>query len=537
MDHELYTGVVPVFERMNEVNMYAARSDPVAERGARVPYVVRAAHFQFFKHRFTPRTLAVSGKFNPYVVAGFPCVVVDRYMTSEQLVASGLRGLELLEALHSQRDQLDANQRESIADLDQETLRGLGVAENQGSNLSSLTSDTDFWTALKLASPTQLTGMVVGLTHTVNQTAASTTYQVQYARTHRENDELLGSNRVRLGRRDAGTATRTTTVAALAGDPPRVGQMGPYFGTITSVNQTERTGSFLLFGTFLPQGVRDRGRRASREARVTVGVSQAARNYPAEVSRQVGDPDEEVEFTAFEVEEEIERFRGDIVDIPFEDFVRPPWMSDVWKNDRIGATYLQMLGTGAITDDLVVHTGSEGVPMGSASTDLETSVENADARARNEQDPTDWQLASGGTTQDSAMRIRVERAIDLMIRSYSEVRHEGMDITEFIRGYGWRPIADMIQILGSRDLEINPETGETIKGEMGFHSLAFGHGPMGQNIRNLLRGEESRRILGISTDSDQDRANLLSRLDKRSEKAERVLAYVSELWQDRGQLG
>ena len=537
MDHELYTGVVPVFERMNEVNIYAARSDQVSERGARVPYVVRAAHFQFFKHRFTPRTISVTGKFNPYAVAGFPCVVIDKYMTEDQVLASGLRGLELLESLHSQRDQLDAYQQENLPNISPEIIEAVQSSEGQGADLTSLTSADDFWTALRIASPTQLTGMIVGLNHTVTQDSAMTSYQIQYGRTHRENDELLGANRVRLGRRDAGTATRTTTVAALAGDPPRNGQMGPYFGTITNVTQVEETGNFLLFGTFLPQGVRDRGRRASRETRVPVGVRQPARNYPAEVLRQVNSPDEEVEFTAFNIEEEVERYRGDIVDIPFEDFVRPPWMSDVWKNDRIGAGYLQMLGTGAITDDLVVHTNSEQAPMSSASADLETPVENADAAARNEQDPTDWQRADGGTTQDASMRVRVERAIDLVVRSYSEIRHEGMDVTEFIRGYGWRPIADMIQILGSRDLEVNQETGETTQGEMGFHSLAFGHGPMGQNIRNLLRGEDARRILGIGTGDDQDRANLLSRLDKRADKAQRVMDYVRELWADRGQLG
>lgn len=537
MDHELYTGVVPVFERLNEVNIYAARSDQVAERGARVPYVVRASHFQFFKHRFTPRTISVSGKFNPYAVAGFPCVVIDKYMTEEQVLASGLRGVELLESLDSQRDQLEAHQQENLPDISSEVVSAVQELGEAGANLSSLTSSDDFWTALRLASPTQLTGMIVGLNHTITQMSAQTSYQIQYGRTHRENDELLGANRVRLGRRDEGTATRTTTVAALAGEPPQNGQMGPYFGTITNVTPVERTGSFLLFGTFLPQGVRDRGRRRSREARVPVGVSQPARNYPAEVLRQVPSPETEVEFTAYDIEEEVERYRGDIVDIPFEDFVRPPWMSDVWKNDRIGAAYLQMLGTGSVTDDLVVHTGAEGAPMGSASADLETPIENADAAARNEQDPTDWQRASGGTTQGAAMRVRVERAIDLLVRSYSEIRHEGLDVTEFARGYSWRPIADMIQMLGSRDLEVNPETGKTIRGEMGFHSLAFGHGPMGQNIRNLLRGEDARRILGIGTGADQDRANLLSRLDKRADKSARVLAYVRELWADRGQLG
>ena len=537
MDHELYTGVVPVFERMNEVNIYAARSDQVAERGARVPYVVRAAHFQFFKHRFTPRTISVSGKFNPYAVAGFPCVVVDKYMTAEQLDSSSLRNFELLNMLNSRRDQLEEHERQNLADVEGELsfLRASGVTEDE---LTALTTSDDYWLALKLNSPTQMTGMIVGLTHSVNQTSAQTTYQVQYGRTHRENDELLGANRVRLGRRDAGVATRTTTVAALSGEPPRVGQVGPYFGTVTSVTETSQTGDYLLFGTFLPQGVRERGRRRSREIRVPVGVRQAARNYPAEVLRQVPDPDAEVEFTAYTIEEDVQRYRGDIVDVPFEDFVRPPWMSDVWKNDRIGAAYLQMFGTGAITDDLVVYTGGPGNTMSSTESDLETPVEGADAQSQNDQDPTDWQHVDGGTTQDSTMRINVERAIDLLVRSYSEIKHENLDVQEFIRGYSWRPIADMIQMLGSRDLEINQETGEVTNGEKGFHSLAFGHGPMGQNIRNLLPNAEARQILGINTGGDDDeRSNLLSRLDKRAEKAARVMKYVSELWRDLGQLG
>lgn len=537
MDHELFTGVVPVFERMNEVNIYSARSDPVAERGARVPYVVRASHFQFFKHRFTPRTIQVSGKFNPYVVAGFPCVIVDKYMTEAQVTASSLRGLELLQSLDNQRDQLEAHEQENLPSLDAEFIAAIRATEGSD-DLSSLTSAEDYWMALRLAAPTQLTGMIVGLTHTVTQEQAATSYTIQYGRTHRENDELLGANRVRVGRRDAGTATRTTTVAALSGEPPQTGQMGPYFGTITSVTETERTGNFLLFGTFLPQGVRERGRRRSREIQVPVGVRQAARNYPAEVLRQVPSPDTEIEFTAYDIEEDVERYRGDVVDIPFEDFVRPPFISDVWKNDRIGANYLQIFGTGAITDDLVVHTNSEQPPQTSSGADLERPIEGADAEARNSQDPTDWQRADGGTTQDAAMRVNVERAIDLLVRSYSEIRHEGLDVQEFIRGYGWRPIADMIQMLGSRDLKIDPETGEVLGGTKGFHSLAFGHGPMGQNIRNLLPTEDARTILGIRADTDEDeRSNLLSRLDKRAEKAARVQAYVSELWADRGQLG
>jgi hypothetical protein len=537
MDHELYTGVVPVFERMNEVNIYAARTDPVAERGARVPYVVRAAHFQYFKHRFTPRTISVSGKFNPYAVAGFPAVIIDKYMTSSQLAASNLRELDLYLSLTSQRDQLDAHEREGLQELDSAEISELQRLGGEGANLSSLTSTDDIWLALRLASPTQFVGMIVGLNHTITQNSANTSYSIQYGRTHRENDELLGANRQTVGRADAGTATRTTTVAAPLEDPPRVGQLGPWFGNITRVTQVDRTGNFLLYGTFLPQSVRQRGRQTSREIQVPVGVRQPALSYSAaEVTRIAGGERVEIEFTAFEIEEEIERIRGDVVDIPFEDFVRPPWFSDVWKNDRIGAIYQQFFGTGALTDDLMVYTGSNS-SVSSSETDAEPAVRQADAQARREHDPTDWQLEDGGTVQESEMKVNVERSIDLLVRAYSEVKQEGFDVQEFIRAYCWRPIADMIQMLGSRDLVINPETGVVQTGTKGFHSLAFGHGPMGQNIRNLLPDANARQILGIGTGEGQDRANLISRLDKRADKAARVRDYVQELWSDRGQLG
>jgi hypothetical protein len=210
-------------------------------------------------------------------------------------------------------------------------------------------------------------------------------------------------------------------------------------------------------------------------------------------------------------------------------------MSDVWKNDRIGAIYQQFFGVGALTDGLTVYTGAAGSESPAGDSDLETPIRQADAEGINFLDSTDWQLNDGGTVQEPEMALNVERAVDLLIRTYSELKHEGLDVQEFIRGYTWRPIADLIQMLGSRDLTINPETGVAETGEMGFHSLAFGHGPTGQNVRNLLRSEDSQTILGIN--AQRDRSNVLSRLDKRADKADRVLAYVQDLWDDRGQLG
>ena len=539
MNHELFTGVIPVFERLNEVNVFAAQTDPVSHRGAQVPYITRAAHFQFFKHRFSPRTLSVSGKFNPYIVAGFPAVVIDRYMTHDQVIQSNVRGLEMLSYLDSQYDRLAAHEQMRLPTL------GLGFNEivvkdvlrqtEGGTDLGALTTIDDIWTTLRLNTPTQFIGMVVAVTHTVSQNSANTQYQLQYARTHRESEDALGANAVDLTARESGTTITTYVVAAREGYPPTVGQTGSNYGEITGVRELFRTGEFMLFGTFRPNTVRGINRRTRSEVKVPVGILQpAARYQSAEVLTLVGSETEEVQFRAYEITELVQRSRGDTIVVPFEDFVRPSWISDVWKNSQIGATYLQMLGVGAITDDMVFEASGEQGSSNSANT--EPALLDNDMRARNDTATAGWSKDGTGS-QEADKIVTVERAIDLLIRAYSDVKHRGLDVHEFIRSYIWRPVATLTEILGSSDLEINPDTGVAEVGEKGFHSLAFGHGAMGQNLRNLIpENSTSQRILGIRT-GNRDRAAELSKLDKRKEKSDRVLAYVEELRNNRALLG
>lgn len=528
MDHELITGVVPVFERMNEVNIAAGRSNHVVHRGARVPFAARAANFQFFKHRLGPRTMSVSGKFNPWIAPGFPCVVIDKWMTRELVDVSSFRGLDLLieAAVRGWYNVQDTRRDNNITD-------------------STEVSPLDAWLALRETVPTQFVGLLMGVQHQVNQNAASTSYQLSTARTHREREELLGANSVRVNRRDAGESTRTSTVAALESDPPQVGQLGPYYGTITSVSRMDRKGRYHLFGTF---GA-DRPRQ--QRVRVAVEVTQEAQAFGPEVTTLIQDPDREVTFYAYSIEETVERWIGQEVEVPMEDFLRPPWFSDVWANERIGAVYQQFFGTGSITDPIAIDTGYiSTMNAGRAERDAEAA-----ARQEDMQDPF---RADGRTVQEAEMAITVERAIDLLVRSYSAIKISGMDAHEFIRAYTWRPIANLTEMLGSRDLEIDAATGERKSGTEGFHSRAFGRGQMGMNLRNLIpenqagqttdpnedvegeeigQGNNALRLLGIGTGQGQDRRNLLTRLDLRRRKGDAVYAYVTELWRSRGQLG
>ena len=339
MDHELYVGIIPTFERMNEVNIYGHRTDTVVTRGARVPFVVRAINHQFYKHRFMPRTINVAGKFNPSAVCGFPSLVLDRYLSvrDTELVTGGYFSRDFFEELWA------AGRRDAAAAEDENTVTFLG---EQSQALQ------EAWDTLRAVTPTQYLGMISNLTHIVAQNQGQTSYAMQYARTHNENEELLGANNVRVARRAHGRSpTRRTVVAATSA--PRVGMVGPYHGIITEVEEVSRSGRFILFGTYA-------GRRPRRQqTRVNVGLTQRARDYGPEVTVLMGDPDIEVTFNAYRVTERIDRWTGDTVDVPLEDFIRPPWMSDIWRNDRIGAVYHQFFGTGAITDPISAAVGRE----------------------------------------------------------------------------------------------------------------------------------------------------------------------------------
>jgi len=596
MEHELYTGVVPVFERMNEVNIYAARTDQVSVRGARIPYVMRAVNHQFFKHRWEARQMNVQAKFNPYLVPGFPAVVIDRWLTQEQVDNTALRGVQYLEAT--------GNVAEVAADAGEiETDSAAATAPGDVMPAETVSEQYDAWNVLREQVPTQFVGLIEQMSHNVTQGDANTTLVLTHARTHRENEELLGSNTRELTRRSlirrtgrgrsrptvgtpsGGTAATSPTTSLPAGTPgrrrsrfiegralktttvatietPQVGMVGPYFGEVIEVTPSTRTGSLPLFGTFF-------GDRVRRQRRTyPVGVPLRAVDLGQEVTVQAGGEDQTVTLTAWTITEAIDRWRGQEVEVPLEDFIRPPWMADVWKNDQIGGTYQQFFGTGAITDTMVLDIGSRSLDSSHQADPVEDllAYEAQEERERSVRDPI---RADGRTIQSAGQQITIERAIDLLVRSYSSIKHHQQDIHEFIRAYTWRPVATMTDIFGTPDLQIDPD-GRVTEGTPGLHSLAFGHGPLGQNLRNLV-DLNARQILGMETglvevhrrsrrvpppegapagtrptrststsrtvESAEERSDTLRRMDKRAEKAQRVMDYVEELSQSRGLLG
>ena len=202
LDHELFTGILPVFEKMGELNIFAARSGTTPSgKTPKIGLAQRSCNFLYFKYRFAARQMQVSGKFNPYLAPGFPALIIDKYVNAQTLAL---------------REQL-IQQAGGTPTSDMQQLLGTHF-------LANLTE----------------------VTHNVDQNSGSTQLNCSYARQPEEKVEYLGVIRPdqTVQQRVGADALRTSVVAAV--DPPLVNALGPNLETVSVlVTETERLGRTL----------------------------------------------------------------------------------------------------------------------------------------------------------------------------------------------------------------------------------------------------------------------------------------------------
>lgn len=158
---EKYTGILPKFEHMAEVNYIAnKRQRQVLKnvKGQAASYAQRAANFNFMKYRFAPRSMTVAAKFSPQLVVGFPCLVIDRPFVLDP----------------------DA----VVAALNDQGLSG----QVQGFDFSNLIAHIGPL-AQYFSAPTQYLGMAAQVSHNIDQASGSTSVAMTHARTHRFRDD------------------------------------------------------------------------------------------------------------------------------------------------------------------------------------------------------------------------------------------------------------------------------------------------------------------------------------------------------------
>jgi len=480
LDHELFTGILPVFEKMGELNIFAARSGTVNGKVPKIGLAQRSTNFLYFKYRFAARQLSLQGRFNPYVAVGFPGLIIDKWVDEDQLAL---------------RQQL-ISQNGGIATKDINKLLG----------------------AHFLANFTQVT-------HSVSQNSGMTSLNCSYARQPSESVEFLGVIRQdqKIQKRAEQDASRVSVVAAI--EPPLANSMGPNMGRITAVQEVTQayaaqdveTGNKLD----LYQGPVREGTTQAR-VRVPIGLALPASEYGLDVVRLVGSPATIVEFRAFRVTEDVPRYRKETVDLPAEEYIRPGWYGDIWHPAMIGQAYQQFFQTGAITDEQQVEAkqgASIGVPREQAAQALQQAAEALDA-----DDP----LAAGPGLLALDKQSSIEAAVAFIAETYSFAKQKGLDIDNFIRGYTWRPIATMVDMFGTTDLTLDQDGHQAIQGIEGFHSRAFGD----YNDLFGLVPPDIENVVGIKRGS-----TAAQRGDIRGRRRAVVQSYVSAIQFARAILG
>lgn len=505
LEHELYTGILPVFEKMGELNIFAVRGGIAKDRVPQVGLAQRSANFLYFKYRFAARQMTVSGRFNPYIALGFPGLVIDKYADTSSL------------ALHN------------------ELLQKAGQPTRDVNKLLG----------------TSFLGNFTQVTFSVNQSSGSMDLVLSYPRQPEEGVEFLGASDLEattISKRFNKDAVRTTDVACIG--QPSVESLGPNLGRITQVEEV----SLLYSGSTLtgdPQdhmsskplllfskqsATRPRTPASRKSARVPVGVEVDARYLDKTTLQELGmlgtdgnavnqdkfyTQPRPVTIRAYRVREEVPRYYQQQVDLPAEEYIRPGWYGDIWHPSKIGEAYDTFFSTGAITDP---HTLND--PSGGQGRATNNAASDAAATAAETDDPNDprksamlaYQLEYGAS---------IEQAAAFLQATYSHLKQSDMDVEEFIRAYTYRPIATMADMFGTRDLSLSAE-GAVLSGVEGFHSRAFG--PF-NDLFGLVT-PEIESVVGLRRGT-----TAAQRGDTRKVKQDAVKDYLAGLGLGRAMLG
>lgn len=470
--HERFTGILPIFEKMGEFNIFASRAEGVRKGSGKVGLAQRSANFLYFRHRFNSRRATVSGKFNPYVAVGCPGLIIDKYVD------------------------------QATIDRHNELRREANVPEIDAGQLLGTNFLGNFTQVVHQVSNPQPVGM--------------TDITLTFPRQPDENVEYLGSIPEELQVRtrvDGGEATRSTDIAAIS--PPQLYSLGPNRGRITNVQQvSDQYQDGRRLKTFM-SGVR----RDTNFKPIEVPISEPIKASTFEGNSEaladlLGGPDTVGVFQAYRVTEEIPRYRREEVILPAEEYIRPGWYGETWTNSQIGQVWQDLFSTGSITDPISIN------DYGRSSTSLRSEESQLAAAEQEDAEAADDPKVSAPALMDLQEGASLSQAIEFLHLTYSYIKQAGLDVDEFIGAYTWRPIATLLDMFGTSDLVYDAGGENIVQGYEGFHSRAFG--PY-DNLFGLVDAE-IEDVLGVKRGS-----TAAQKIDVRKERRQQVEKYVTTL--------
>lgn len=181
LPHEQFTGIIMERRTFPDIAVYFARSLLKREGRANgvpigttsdlnVPYLRDATNFEFFRSRFQTRSLNLAGRFNPFVVPGFPALILDKLRTTRKET----RGSEKFKTSSVRADRaLDTVEVESSTSPTADTTVTVKALDPED-------PETQFQTGVHFL------GMVARMQHAVNQQGGNTFVDISHAHLHNE---------------------------------------------------------------------------------------------------------------------------------------------------------------------------------------------------------------------------------------------------------------------------------------------------------------------------------------------------------------
>lgn len=494
LPHELHSGIIPVYEWAVDGHRWGAKAAAKGASGQekkdkKVHYLQRLANFQFFLHRWSSRQLSVSGKFNPYVVAGFPGVVIDRSLPSPEVVrvlkemlGRPMMPIQFIGKVHSYRHSLNqGGGATSVQFVYARTHRGLD--DELLHVLSKEVYDEGAKTRFPLVEPKRVAtqddngGRLRHLFKTISR--LSVTGQLKRTTVIRGLGKL-----VQVEETGESWLTREeATELGISKSYFNANQQWVKFSVVTNAAETGIATSSTNDDVLAVQGVLG----LSTDIVATRGLPDDSDEVAAR--RAIGLPDEDyvqailskekikISYRSLSRSGRWERTGG-----KFEDIVRPDWMSpDVWDNDHITkAVYDHLLGTLAITDDKAMGQGDIEKLLVQLSQRADPTSEkvqdDTDVSAVSEESRSNYGGIFGGKDAYQVVPGSVEETIDGISAVYGLIRAREGNVAEFVRIFTRRPIGNIIEILGTPNLEFTDDGKVKDSDTMreGYHSRAFG---------------------------------------------------------------
>lgn len=581
MRHELHTGIIPRSEWLPNISSFSSEAGTSSSsvKTERSGWAEKIALFRFFKFRFGPRQAAIGGRFNPYLVCGFPALIILRpfivagtsqgdtstdakvidFMLNQSQSGQGtpIAPSQLIGMITSMSHNVDQAGGSTSASLNH-VRQHLGVDDEfLGVFLKSKTKTKRRIqvvlnaSRLRKSDKERLKNILIGVTPQVSPTPATgKTSKKQISQKtvqrHKSSVNLKLKSKVTTSSQSSVPITEEAGAPAAPVDPP-----------LTVTGKIEKSDAFVLLP--MPDGKIKKGNKGVFGEIVGVRVTdpnittlnaklfQAAKaiSTPGEDPQTSSDPNKQFSAGAAvskaktitisgQVYEEVILYEEVDLDIlsavPIEEIIRPKWFSQAYTNSNIGERiYQPFFGVPSIIDEAAFD------GLGAKVVTSEPPLDGTPIDATENKDKTIAKLVA---EEEDRAKISIERSVNYISYIYGLVKAKGLDVDEFIRQYSNRPIATLPQMLGDPDLELSVDaTGKTqaakrsgtnVTPQIGFHSLAT-HSSL-VDSKSKMAGLLDEPTLHIQRINNTGKAGPIPpEYDVRKEKKDRVRRYLAEL--------